>query len=460
MNCKGASHTRKRLAEAISSPDISQALYAISSICQRKRRCNAETSALRKAVFGDSTEKKKVAIRTTQNRDILRRKKGSSDYPEDGRGKHTKQSRSTSFKKAQEEGVEDVRRSMRYSASLCDDCGASPNDFVLSSDKDCYVCTQCGNVLKGCVVVDGYQNPKDIPDKYVSIKDPLTEWAHRMEDCGIRTTKAPINPDTGTTYNGGNYAAERVKQARNVEPQIPDSDLQQIAETYYTLATAKEHQGLRSCKNVIKNYKDLLMNGPIIPPLNLFSKEHIIRVLNQCNPEFVDKYAENWVQVLCYLAMNHPREESIVVGELLDGATGELLLAMYQPFYLAFHKHHKKNEPGQKNGPKLDMVFLHFMYLMGGTELVQKYGRYFVGKWILSKYQTAKKTMARILEICDTVYTSYALSGNLKQHFAKSYAMHKGFKENDKSLAQYTENLTYLYPLTHFDSYLNSLNAD
>ena len=426
---------------------------------------------------GSLHKKHRVFVRSNSRRSTARRYKGTHDYPQDSRGKHTKADRRRQINSAIKDGIKWVESTGKYSDSYCDDCGAAASAFTLSEDKSGYVCTECGTMAEARVYMDSFQSTKDIQRGVRQASTARAEWEYSCQNAGIGVTRAPINDCTGTTYHGKNYAAERIKMASNSEPEILPQHMETIRETYLQLAAEQQSnynraQGEEGEKKeyakarpiVAKDYEDYVKRGPLIPPLSFFTKDHVIRLLGKCGitvtlnqkeRSMVHVYAENWVQIICSLCWEIKPEILRVFGELLPHDRGQEMLEMYSPFYEIFVQKHKGHTPGTKNVPKLDVVFLYFLFLLGGKDEVKKYGRLFVGKRVGIDQKALYNTTKKVLQISESVskINPPVYAGVFNRHQDRAAI------SNDKHLLQrFANKLTYYWPLSHMNAHFKCLN--
>lgn len=265
------------------------------------------------------------------------RKKPKKD---DRRGKHTKESR--------DKLRAETRRffDSLHRASVCIECGAS--DFVTTQDGDTTACTSCG-LLSGNRVIDG-------------ATDVLTEFHG----------SAP--------YRCRNYFAERIRQARGLDPRFTTSRKNKINVVWTML-----HD--RDGKTWTNNGKS-------------FSKHRfrqICGVLDQMEP------GRRWKQML---EKWWQAREAIYgldqVTPVLDETTSHELKVLFDPLAAYFSLKFKKDIPGSHNIPKMDLLILVLLYNIS-EESLQKYGWYFLSKNIIWPTESTLHDYDRIKQLAESV---------------------------------------------------------
>lgn len=315
---------------------------------------------------------------------LFRRTKGTFDKPNDRRGKHKKEDRLNRINLNLKQYLHSVGPhgsklyASRCDGGLCRECNAPATSYVTTSDRDAYVCTECGRVDPDIFITGDL--PQHEIRSLVPCSDPITALILQGK-CSSRFTKTPIHDLTGTSYNGKNYVSERLKQAQNLEPAIVPEHMEEIEEQFCRLAYCEE---------------------TISPDLKQWKKEEVVGLLRSMGKRFNDLYTENWVQILVRLCREFKDYRIKTVGPLLHQDYAALMQCMYERFYETFCKHFRAvNQPGKKNVPKLDLVFLYFLHCIDGEKAVRLYGKYFTNQTIKTQSNAIAKTFQRVIEICN-----------------------------------------------------------
>ncbi len=277
----------------------------------------------------------------------------------DGRGKHTKQSRLA--KKI------DTANYIRNNVvtPCCSNCTGT--NFVPTDDNDALVCTTCGMVSNNLLI----------------------EGA-----CDI-TEPRPCS----AAYRQRNYFAECILHASACDPRFTSAEQSKISMVWSAL-----------------HDKDPLTWSLKADSFSKFRFQQICRILDRIEPNKRWKQKlERWLQAKTVI---YGDKEDF---SLPDEYTCMTLKILFDPIAKFFETRFKKNEPGKHNIPKMDLIFLVLLYNIG-PEAVKQHGWYFLSKNIIWPSNAIEKDYARIRHITRAVNTEF-LKKNRQSHVrSESYA--------------------------------------
>lgn len=278
---------------------------------------------------------------------------------EDRRGKHTKASREIKRRENQR-FFDSISRVI-----VCVEC--SGTDFVPTEDGDTNVCTQCG-LVNSNRIIEG-------------------------------TTDILLDSRGSGPYKSRNYCAERILQARGLDPPFTSSQKAKINVVWSVLHDTK---------------RDVWGNRA-----STFSKyrfRQILRILDKLEPgKRWKQKLEKWWQARNVIYGNDP------TWETMDDYTALQLKVLFDPFAFYFNEKYKKNSPGEHNVPKMDLVYLVLLYNVS-EEALQKYGWYFLSKSIVWPTKSTHKDYQRIKNVTECVNKEFVHSNKKRFVRSQSYA--------------------------------------
>lgn len=278
---------------------------------------------------------------------------------EDRRGKHTKESR-------EKKRIEDQRFFDSIAVlQCCAECNGV--DFVITDDGDTNVCTSCGLVSSNRII------------------EGTTDVLHDIRG------SAPYRPR--------NYCAERLRQARGLDPAFTSAQKDKINVVWSML-----HDSNR------------IIWGNRAATFSKYRFRQICRVLDEIEPgKRWKQKLEKWWQAREVLYGTDP------TWETLDEFTTFQLKVLFDPFACYFSTRFKRNTPGSHNIPKMDLILLVLLYNIS-EEALQRYGWYFLSKNIVWPTDSTFKDYARIKEITACVNEEFMNSSKKPFVRSQSYA--------------------------------------
>lgn len=257
-----------------------------------------------------------------------RRRKRKIKRSEDKRGKHTKRGRKN-------QPISEI------CYPVCENCKTILDINFYTSDMDAIVCRNCG-------VCD----PNPVFDTDIFCKEIVNKGS-------------PL-------YQHRNYFAERILQARNMEPRF----------------TSKELDILDSIYNIF------LSNYPGEWDEHRISKARfgrICRLINKKYPNTVfTRRQERWLQYRIYCTGE--------IGITLPLDIANILKDFFIPYSFFFVKYQEKIEKKRSNITSLDMIILLIMYNIC-PDWVSYYGWYFLTKNIVNKTNSVIEDISKIEKI-------------------------------------------------------------
>lgn len=283
----------------------------------------------------------------------------SRQKKQDRRGKHTKASREAK-KREDQRFFDSISR-----AVSCNECNGT--DFVPTEDGDTNVCTGCG-LVSGNRIIEG-------------------------------TTDILLDPRGSGPYKSRNYCAERILQARGLDPPFTSAQKAKINVVWSMLHDSN--------RNVWGNRA------------STFSKyrfRQILRVLDKMEPgKRWKQKLEKWWQARNVIYGHDPSWET------MDDYTALQLKVLFDPFAFYFNAKYKKNSPGEHNVPKMDLVYLILLYNIS-EDALQRYGWFFLSKSIVWPTKSTHRDYERIKEITACVNNEFASSNKKRFVRSQSYA--------------------------------------
>ncbi len=278
---------------------------------------------------------------------------------EDRRGKHTKASR-------EKKRIEDKRFfDSITSLQCCIECNGV--DFVPTDDGDTNVCTGCGLVCFNRII-EG-------------------------------TTDVLLDIRGSAPYRPRNYFAERLRQARGIDPKFTTSQENKINVVWSMLHDRNRNIWSGRAKSFSK-----------------YRFRQICGVLDEMEPgKRWKQKLEKWWQARTIIYGEDPSWQTI------DDITSMKLKILFDPFACYFSTRFKRNSPGSHNIPKMDLIILVLLYNIS-EETLQNYGWYFLSKNIIWPTESTLKDYARIKEITACVNEEFMRSSKKPFVRSQSYA--------------------------------------
>lgn len=307
----------------------------------------------------------------------------------DGRGKHTKESRKQKALELQ-----------RFFALLdvhisCANCGG--DNFAPTQDLDSSTCTSCGLVT----------NERNIEG---------------ITDCRLDVHSSVL-------YSHRNYLAERIQQARALEPPFTTSQQNKISVLWHYIYD-KARDAARGTENGFgTNPFDWSLSE------RSFSKyrfRQICGLLDQLEP------GRRWKQKL----EKWWQARAIIYGEdrtwnVLDDYHAQAVKILFDPIGARFDQAHRKKEPGKHNIPKLDIIILVLLYNIS-EETLEKYGWYFLSNNIVHPTASTLSDYDRVKTLLTDINQNFLQGKTQKGVRRESYAWLQKHKY------QFPENLETL----------------
>jgi len=255
----------------------------------------------------------------------------------DRRGRHTKAERLARIRAAKASIV----------IPKCRSCDSLLDPAARTEEGDAVVCTKCG-------VVDD-----NICFDYEA---PVFDYVPRL-----------------SLYHHKNYFAEKIRQARNVEPRLTNQELNVMSDIY----------------DIYKRHCPVLWSEP------MFTKKHAGRICRTIKKRFPTSQwhtrSERWFQYRTYICGE--------VHNYLPAHVGNQLRILFDAYAYYFLRYLEINNLPRRNITKLDLVNLVLLYNIS-HESLSDHGWYFLNKNIMNKSRATIKDINEIRAICKLVNES------------------------------------------------------
>lgn len=300
----------------------------------------------------------------------------------DRRGRHTKAERLAKIRATKESFVK----------SRCRDCDQVLDQAVRTEEGDAIVCTNCG-------VVDN--------NTCFDYEPLVLDYVPR-----------------NSLYRHKNYFAEKLRQARNIEPRLSNSELDCMSVLF----------------DIYRSY------SPVLWSEGMFTKKHAKRICRSIKNQYPSTQwhtrHERWFQYRTYICgdvgLAMPEDISIQLRVLFDA------YAYYFLHYLEI------NQFPRRNIAKLDLVILVLLYNLSPKTL-RDYGWYFINKNIFNKSKATIKDINEIRTICKLINQEIFTLKDV--HLVDARCL--GWFRAGNRLVVPKLDLLLSYTLTHEMSYVN-----
>ena len=260
----------------------------------------------------------------------------------DRRGRHTKAERLAKIRAAKASFIKPV----------CRECDAVLDPAARTEEGDAIVCTQCG-LVDNNICFD--------------FEAPIFDYVPRL-----------------SLYRHRNYFAEKIRQARNMEPRLSDSELNAMSVIF----------------DIYKHF------CPVLWSEGMFTKKHAKRICRSIKKKFPKTQwhtrHERWFQYRTYICGD--------VQLCLPESIATQLRILFDAYAYYFLRYLEINKLPRRNIAKLDLLNMVLLYNIS-HETLSAHGWYFLNKNIMNKSKATVKDINEIRRVCNLANEQI---GNLK----------------------------------------------
>ena len=252
----------------------------------------------------------------------------------DRRGRHTKAERLAKIRAAKASIVK----------PSCRECCAVLDPAARTEEGDAIVCTSCG-LVDNNICFDH--------------EAPIYDYVPR-----------------NSLYRHRNYFAEKIRQARNTEPRLAESELDAMSIIY----------------DIYQRH------SPVLWSEGMFTKKHAKRICRIIKKQYPDTQwhsrHERWFQYRTYICGD--------MGLSLPQSVASQLRILFDAYAYYFLKYLEINNMPRHNIAKLDLLILVLLYNIS-YQCLSEHGWYFLNKNIMNRSRATIKDINEIRTICRLV---------------------------------------------------------